>query len=76
MARRTVAEHGPHPADVHVGSRPGRGMTGPAIGDALARGGGGLALAHGIAQRHGARLALHSTPGVGTVATVSFPPAG
>ena len=38
----------------------GRGKAGPEIAQALA---------------HGARLALHSTPGVGAVATVSFPPA-
>ena len=55
----------------------GAGMSGAEATAALAgeaTPGGGLCHVRQIAARHGAHVALHSTPGIGTVVTVSFPP--
>jgi signal transduction histidine kinase len=53
----------------------GTGMAGPEAAAALTGKDGGLSQVRHMANLYDARLALHSTPGVGTVVTVSFPPA-
>ena len=55
----------------------GAGMNGAEAAAALAgetTPDGGLSRARHIAARHGAPVMLHSTPGIGTVVTMSFPP--